>query len=115
MTSAAKTITISMADWPRSLLRSIRARAAEENVTLEQYLSAMFWHALKGHDLSKIHFYQDGSGDTYDLDEVARTHEQAMADDRAGELKTFETAEEGLAYLRKIRENAEAGREFANV
>ena len=52
MTSAAKTITISMSDWPRSLLRSIRARAAEENVTLEQYLArALMDERVSLHDV----------------------------------------------------------------
>jgi hypothetical protein len=97
------------------LLEKIIACATEENVTPAQYMVAMLWHAMRGHDLSKIHFYQDGSGQTYNEDVLTEIHEQTMAEDRAGELKTFKTAEEGLAYLKKIRENAEAGREFANV
>jgi hypothetical protein len=44
----------------------------------------MLRHALRGDNLANIHFYQDGSGDTYDVEEVRRTHEEALADDAAG-------------------------------
>jgi hypothetical protein len=71
-------------DTTNDFLAKARVLAKEENVSLSQYLAGMLKHALRGHDLSKIHFYQDGSGDTYNtdvLDEIAR---QSDADKAAG-------------------------------
>jgi hypothetical protein len=83
-----------------NFLKTARALAREENVSLLKYIGGMLRHALRGHDLSKIHFYQDGSGDTYNEDVIDRICEESEADDAAGELKTFDSLEEGLAYLR---------------
>jgi hypothetical protein len=38
-------------------LAHARVLAAEGHVSLPKYLVAMLRHAMKGHDLSKIHFY----------------------------------------------------------
>jgi hypothetical protein len=115
MTSAAKSFILSEADLDRGVFRKIRVKAKEENVTIAQYLAGMLRHALKGHDLSKIHFYQDGSGQTYNVDVLEKMFAESDANDAAGKLKSFATPEEGLNYLRKIREAAEAGKEFVDV
>jgi hypothetical protein len=99
-------------DTTSDFLAKARALAKEENVSLPKYLAGMIKHMLLGHDLSKIHFFQDGSGDTYNEDVLDRMHEEAMADEAAGELKTFSSAEEGLAYLAEIRKAVESRREI---
>jgi hypothetical protein len=117
MANALKNFVIGESDFSEAegLLEKIISAAAEENVTPAQYMVAMLWHAMKGHDLSVIHFDQDGSGDTYNTEVLDKMFKQSDAESAAGELKALSSAEEGLAYLRKIRENAGAGREFANV
>jgi hypothetical protein len=104
-------LSVSEDDTPASFLKTARTLAKEENVSLPKYLLGMLRHALRGHDLSKIHFYQDGSGDTYDVDALQKLIDEAHADDAAGELKTFNSAEEGLAYLAEIRKAVDAGKE----
>ena len=104
--------SVSEEDDTTSFLKRARAMAKEENVSLPKYLAGMLKHAIRGHDLSKIHFYQDGSGDTYDVEEVRRTHEEALAESAAGELKTFNSAEEGLAYLDELGAAVDAGEEI---
>jgi hypothetical protein len=99
-------------DTPASLLKRARALAKEENVSLPKYLMGMLRHAIRGHDLSKIHFYQDGSGDTYNEDVIDKLVEEALADDAAGKLKTFNSAEEGLAYLDELEAAVDAGKEI---
>ena len=86
--------------------------AREENVSLPKYLAGMLKHAIRGHDLSKIHFYQDGSGDTYNVDVIQKLIDEAHADDAAGELKTFNSTEEGLAYLDELEAAVDAGKEI---
>jgi hypothetical protein len=109
MTTTAKSFILSEADLDRGVFRKIRAKAKEENVTVAQYLAAMLRHALKGHDLSKIHFYQDGSGDTYDENEVDRTHEETMAASAAGLSYRCKTKEEVYALFAKWDAEVEAG------
>ncbi|MDR1255525.1 MAG: hypothetical protein LBJ94_01170 [Puniceicoccales bacterium] len=87
MTSAAKSFILSETDLDRGVFRKIRAKAKEENVTIVQYLAAMLRHALKGHDLSKIHFYQDGSGQTYNVDFLDEMLAQSDAESAAGLTK----------------------------
>ncbi|MDR0693414.1 MAG: hypothetical protein LBF49_02465 [Puniceicoccales bacterium] len=94
-----------------SFLKMARALAKEENISLPKYLMGMIWHSVHGHNLSKIHFYQDGSGDTYDIEFIGEVFRQMEADDAAGKLKTFNSAEEGLAYLAEIRKVVSAGKE----
>jgi hypothetical protein len=98
-------------DTPASLLKRARALAKEENVSLPKYLMGMLKHAIRGHDLSKIHFYQDGSGDTYNedvLDEIAR---QSDADKAAGLTTICKTKEEDDEFFRKLEAEIEAGKE----
>ncbi|MDR1173622.1 MAG: hypothetical protein LBK24_02400 [Puniceicoccales bacterium] len=86
--------------------------AKEENVSLSQYLAGMLKHALRGHDLSKIHFYQDGSGDTYNtdvLDEIAR---QSDVESAAGLTTVCKTKEELFAHLEKLKAEVDAGEEI---
>jgi hypothetical protein len=103
MVNAAKKFVLGESDFSEAdgLLEKIIACATEESVTPAQYMVAMLWHAMRGHDLSKIHFYQDGSGQTYNEDVLTEMHEQTMAEDRAGELETFHSAEEFIASLRR--------------
>ncbi|MDR1255392.1 MAG: hypothetical protein LBJ94_00465 [Puniceicoccales bacterium] len=115
MTSAAKSFILSEADLDRGVFRKIRVKAKEENVTIAQYLAGMLRHALKGHDLSKIHFYQDGSGQTYNVDVLEKIHEETMAEDARGELETFFSDEEALEHLRKIRKAVNDRRGLSNV
>jgi hypothetical protein len=99
-------------DTPASLLKRARALAKEENVSLPKYLIGMLKHAIRGHDLSKIHFYQDGSGDTYNVEFIDKAFKQMEDDDAAGKLKTFNSAEEGLAYLEELEAAVDAGEEI---
>jgi hypothetical protein len=101
-------------DTPTSFLKRARANAKEENVSLPKYLAGMLKHAIRGHDLAKIHFYQDGSGDTYDVDVLEKIFEEAHVESAAGQSYRCETAEEGLALLKKWKEEA-AGRSKSNV
>jgi hypothetical protein len=104
-------LSVSEDDTPASFLKRARALAKEENVSLPKYLLGMLRHALRGHDLSKIHFYQDGSGDTYNVDVLEKIFQEAHAELAAGELKTFNSAEEGLAYLDEFEAAVDTGKE----
>jgi hypothetical protein len=99
-------------DTPTSFLKRARALAKEEKVSLPKYLIGMLRHALRGDNLANVHFYQDGSGDTYNTDDLDRMHEETLADEAAGKLKTFNSAEEGLAYLAEIRKAVDGGKEI---
>ncbi|MDR1173821.1 MAG: hypothetical protein LBK24_03445 [Puniceicoccales bacterium] len=99
-------------ETPANLLKRARANAKEENVSLPKYLMGMLWHAIHGHDLSKIHIYQDGSGDTYDVEEVRRTHEEALAESAAGLTTVCKTKEELFAHLEKLEAAVDAGKEI---
>jgi hypothetical protein len=110
MTSAAKSFILGEADLDRGVFRKIRAKAKEENVTIAQYLAAMLRHALKGHDLSKIHFYQDGSGLTYNVDVLDEMLAESDAEDAAGLTTVCHSKEESDEHFRKIRERVDAGR-----
>jgi hypothetical protein len=98
-------------DTLTSFLKRARAKAKEENVPLSRYLAAMIWHYFRGHDLSKIHFYQDGSGDTYNEEILDKSFKQFEAESEAGLSYRCETAEEGLALLKKWKEEAIGERE----
>jgi hypothetical protein len=98
-------------DTPTTFLKRARALAKEENVSLPKYLIGMLRHALRGHDLSKIHFYQDGSGDTYNTDDLDRMHEEFEAESKAGLTVVCNTKEEALAYLEKLEAEVDAGKE----
>jgi hypothetical protein len=93
-------------------LAKAKALADEENVSLAQYVAGMLRHALRGDNLANVHFFQDSSGDPYNTDDLNRMHEEALADDVAGELKTFKNAEEGLAYLDEPEAAVDAGKEI---
>jgi hypothetical protein len=99
-------------DSPTNFLKRARALAKEENVSLPKYLAGMLKHAIRGHDLSKIHFYQDGSGDTYNVEEVRRTHEETLAESAAGLTTRGNTKEELFAHLRELRKAVDAGKEI---
>ncbi|MDR2628438.1 MAG: hypothetical protein LBC30_00330 [Puniceicoccales bacterium] len=99
-------------DTPTSFLKRARVLAKEENVSLPKYLAGMLKHAVRGHDLSKIHFYQDGSGDTYNEDVLDRIAEQSDAESAAGLTVVCKTKEEALAYLEKLEAEVDAGKEI---
>jgi hypothetical protein len=86
--------------------------AKEENVSLPKYLIGMLRHSLRGHDLSKIHFYQDGSGDTYNEEVIDKLVEEAHAESAAGLTTRGNTKEELFAHLRELREAVDAGKEI---
>jgi hypothetical protein len=94
-----------------NFLTKAQLLADEENVSLHQYLGAMLRHFLLGHDLSKIHFYQDGSGDTYNEDVIDRLVEEAHAESAAGLTTVGETKEKLFAHLRELRKAVDAGKE----
>jgi hypothetical protein len=73
------------------------AQAAEEHISLSKYLAPKLKHGLRGHDLSRIHFSQDGSGDTYYEPILDRLYDETMAESAAGLSYRCKTAEEGLA------------------
>jgi hypothetical protein len=93
-------------DTPTNFLKRARALAKEEKVSLPKYLIGMLRHSLRGHDLSKIHFYQDGSGDTYNEDVLDRMHEETLAESAAGLTTICNTKEESDEHFRKLREEA---------
>jgi hypothetical protein len=99
-------------DDTKNFLKRARELAREENVSLLKYIGGMLRHALRGHDLSKIHFYQDGSGDTYNEDDLDRMHEEALAESAAGLTTVCNTTEEALAHLEKLKAEADAGEEI---
>jgi hypothetical protein len=66
----------------------------------------MLKHALRGHDLSKVHFYQDGSGDTYYEPVLDKRYDETMAESAARLSYRCKTAEEGLASFKKWKEEA---------
>jgi hypothetical protein len=81
-------------DTPASLLKRARVLAKEENVSLPKYLAGMLKHAVRGDNLAHVHFFQDGSGDTYSEDDLDRMHKEALADDAAGLTITCNSKEE---------------------
>ncbi|MDR1255662.1 MAG: hypothetical protein LBJ94_01905 [Puniceicoccales bacterium] len=109
MTSTAESFILSETDLDRGVFRKIRAKAKEENVTIAQYLAGMLRHALKGHDLSKIHFYQDGSGQTYNVDVLEKMFAESDAEDAAGLCICCKTEEEVDALFDKLDAEVEAG------
>ncbi|MDR1232983.1 MAG: hypothetical protein LBJ75_01830 [Puniceicoccales bacterium] len=99
-------------ETPTNLLKLARANAKEENVSLPKYLMGMLRHAIRGHDLSKIHFYQDGSGDTYNVDVLEKIFEEAHAESAAGLTTVCKTKEELFAHLEKLEAAVDAGKEI---
>jgi hypothetical protein len=61
-------------------------------------------HALRGHDLSKVHFYQDGSGDNYSEPVLDQLYDETMAESVAGLTTVCHTKEESDEHFRKPRE-----------
>jgi hypothetical protein len=102
-------LSVSEDDTPASFLKRARALAKEENVSLPKYLLGMLRHALRGHDLSKIHFYQDGSGDTYNVDVLQKLIDEAHAESAAGLTTVCNSKEELFAHLEKLEAEADAG------
>jgi hypothetical protein len=94
----------------RAFQKCYGLEAKEENVSLLKYLLGMLWHATRGHDLSKIHFYQDGSGDTYNVDVIQKLIDEAHAELAAGLTSSGKTKEELFAHLKKLREAVDAGK-----
>jgi hypothetical protein len=88
-------------DTPTSFLKRARVLAKEENVSLPKYLMGMLRHAVLGHDLSKIHFYQDGSGDTYNEDVLDKIHEEMEVESKAGLTTVCNSKEEMDALFAK--------------
>jgi hypothetical protein len=93
-------------------LAKAKKLADKEKVSLLQYIGGMLKHALRGHDLSKIHFYQDGSGDTYNVEFIDKAFKQMEEDSKAGLTTICKTKEESDEHFRKLRE--EAAREKEN-
>jgi hypothetical protein len=86
--------------------------AKEENVSLLQYIAGMLKHALRGDNLANVHFFQDGSGDTYNTDDLDRMHEEFEAESKAGLTTVGETKEELFAHLKELRKAVDAGKEI---
>jgi hypothetical protein len=99
-------------DTPANFLKRARALAKEENVSLPKYLAGMLKHAVRGDNLANVHFFQDGSGDTYNTDDLDRMHEEALADDAAGLTSSGKTKKELFAHLEKLEAEADAGEEI---
>jgi hypothetical protein len=99
-------------DSPTNFLKRARALAKEENVSLPKYLAGMLKHVIRGHDLSKIHFYQDGSGDTYNEDVLDRIHEETLAESAAGLTVVCKTKEESDEFFRRLKEEIDTGKEI---
>jgi hypothetical protein len=93
-------------------LAKLQALADEENVSLPKYLLGMLKHAVRGDNLANVHFFQDGSGDTYNTDDLDRMHEEALADKAAGLTVVCKTKEESDEFFRKLREEIDAGKEI---
>jgi hypothetical protein len=98
-------------DTPTNFLKRARVLAKEENVSLPKYLAGMIKHILRDDNLAHVHFFQDGSGDTYNTDDLDKMHEKTLADDAAGLTTKGETKEELFAHLRGLREAVDAGKE----
>ncbi|MDR1891012.1 MAG: hypothetical protein LBQ23_02400 [Puniceicoccales bacterium] len=96
-------------DTTQDFLAKARAAAAEEHVSLPKYLAGMLRHALRGDNLANIHFYQDGSGDTYDVEAIRKMCEQSEAASAAGLSYRCKTIEESLALLDKWDEEVKMG------
>jgi hypothetical protein len=112
MTNSSATLPIfNISDDTRDFLAKARAAAAEEHVSLPKYLAGMLRHAIRGHDLSKVHFYQDGTGDTYNTDVLDKIAEQSDAESEAKLTTVGETKEELFAHLRELRKAVDAGKE----
>ncbi|MDR1528775.1 MAG: hypothetical protein LBS22_04310 [Puniceicoccales bacterium] len=94
-------------DTPTNFLKRARALAKEENVSLPKYLIGMLRHSLRGHDLSKIHFYQDGSGDTYNEDVIDKLVEEAHAESEAGLTTTCNSDEEVVALFEQWKKESD--------
>jgi hypothetical protein len=90
-------------------------RAAEGHISLFKCFANMLRHAIRGDNLANIDFYQDGYGDIYDMQAIRNKCEQSEAEDAAGELKTFESADEGLAYLYEMRKAVQTKGHIAEV
>jgi hypothetical protein len=93
-------------------LASLQALADEEKVSLPKYLLGMLKHAVKGDNLANVHFFQDGSGDTYNTDDLDRMHKEFEAESKAGLTTICNTKEESDEHFRKLREEIDAGKEI---
>jgi hypothetical protein len=72
----------------------------------------MLRHSLRGDNLAHVHFFQDGSGDTYNTDDLDRMHEEFEAESKAGLTVVCKTKEESDEFFRKIEAEVEAGEEI---
>jgi hypothetical protein len=81
-----------------------KARAADEHISFPKYQAGMPKHTLRGHDLSKVHFYQDGSGDTYSESVLDKLYDETMAESVAELTTVCHTKEEFDEHFRKLRE-----------
>jgi hypothetical protein len=108
--SSATFSLFSVSDDTKDFLAKARAAAAEEHISLPKYLAGMLRHAIRGDNLANIHFYQDGSGDTYDVEAIRKMCEQSDAESAAGLTTVCHTKEELFAHLDKIKEIAQSGR-----
>jgi hypothetical protein len=100
-------LSVSEDDTPASFLKRARALAKGENVSLLQYVAGMLRHALRGDNLTNVHFYQDGSGDTYNTDDLDRMHEETLADKAAGRTITCNSKEEMDALFEQWKKESD--------
>jgi hypothetical protein len=75
-----------------------RALDAEKYVSLPKFLVGMLFHAICRDNLGTIHFSQDDSGDTSDVEEVRQTQEETLAESAAG-FTTVCNSDEGVFAL----------------
>jgi hypothetical protein len=93
-------INIGPLDLRKDVVPQLQAGALEEHVSILQYITGIIKHFACGDDHSRIHFYQDGSGDAHNEDVPSKIDEETMGDSRARLSYCCETAEERLALLK---------------
>jgi hypothetical protein len=104
--SSATFSLFSVPDDAQDFLAKARAAAAEEHVSLLKYLAGMLRHVIREDNLANIHFYQDGSGNTYDVEAIRRLYEQSEAKSASGPTPICNTREESDEHFTKLREDA---------
>jgi hypothetical protein len=74
-----------------------RALGAEEYISLPKLLSGMLLHAICRDNLGTIHFYQDDSRDSSDVEGVRQTNDETLAESVAGFTTICKSDEEVFA------------------
>jgi toxin YoeB len=91
-------------DTGQDFLAKTRAAAADEHISFLKYLAGMLKHALRGHDLSKIHFYPDDSGDTDYESVLDKRYDETIVESAPGLITICHTKEESDEHFRKLRD-----------